>query len=109
MNGEHPRRTAQQAADANRVLRQEVTVVNPQGLHMRPAAAFAKVARQFASEVTVSLNGKSVNGKSPLDLLLLAAEAGARLTVEVSGADAERALPALTEALADPASPEMDD
>lgn len=77
------------------VLRRVVTVNDPQGLHMRPAAMFAKVARQYHSSVTISREGRSVNGKSQLDLLLLAAEPGAELTIEACGADADDALAAL--------------
>ena len=76
-------------------LRRVVTVANPQGLHMRPAAAFAKAARQYKSTVTVSRDDRSVNGKSQIDLLLLAAEPGAQLTLEASGEDAAAALEAL--------------
>jgi len=76
-------------------LRRAVTVANPQGLHMRPAAAFAKAARQFQSTVTVSREDRTVNGKSQIDLLLLAAEPGAQLILEVSGEDAPLALDAL--------------
>jgi phosphotransferase system HPr (HPr) family protein len=76
-------------------LRRVVTVANPQGLHMRPAAAFAKAARQYASTVTVTRDDRAVNGKSQIDLLLLAAEPGAQLTLEVSGEDATAALDAL--------------
>lgn len=77
------------------VARRNVVVHDPQGLHMRPAAMFAKVARQYHSSVTICRDGKSVNGKSQLDLLLLAAEPGAELTIEVCGADANDALAAL--------------
>ena len=73
-------------------LRRVVTVANPQGLHMRPAAAFAKAARQYQSTVTVSRDDRSVNGKSQIDLLLLAAEPGAQLVLEVNGEDAPLAL-----------------
>lgn len=76
-------------------LKQTVTVADPQGLHMRPAAAFAKLARQFQSAVTVCRDDRRVNGKSQLDLMLLAAEPGAQLLVEVNGNDAEEALAAL--------------
>lgn len=80
-------------------LQRVVTIVNPQGLHMRPAAAFAKVARQFRSTVTIRRDDRSVNGKSQIDLLLLAAEPGAQLLLEVSGDDAPTALNALGEIL----------
>ena len=76
-------------------LQRTVTVMDPQGLHMRPAAAFAKLARQFQSTVTVRRDDRSVNGKSQLDLMLLAAEPGAQLVLEVSGEDAATALSAL--------------
>jgi phosphotransferase system HPr (HPr) family protein len=83
-------------------LRAAVVVVNPQGLHMRPAAAFAESARRFESRVSVWLKDRSVDGKSWLDLLLLAAEPGAELIIEVDGADAADALPVLSEILAAP-------
>jgi phosphotransferase system HPr (HPr) family protein len=73
-------------------LRRIVTVMDPQGLHMRPAAAFAQRARQFRSDVTIRRDDRSVNGKSQLDLLLLAAEPGAQLVLEVTGEDAPDAL-----------------
>lgn len=66
---------------------------------MRPAAAFAKLAREFRSSVTIRRDDRSVNGKSQLDLMLLAAEPGARLVLEVSGDDAVDALSALGDAL----------
>jgi phosphocarrier protein HPr len=80
---------------SGQTLQRVVTVTNPQGLHLRPAAAFAKAAREFQSTVTVRRDDRSVNGKSQLDLLLLAAEPGTQLLLEVSGADAPLALDAL--------------
>jgi phosphotransferase system HPr (HPr) family protein len=64
---------------------------------MRPAAAFAKAARQFESAVTVRFRDRSVNGKSQLDLMLLAAEPGAELVIEAVGDDAATALAILAE------------
>ena len=66
---------------------------------MRPAAAFAEAAGRFRSNVTVHYEGKAVNGKSIMDLLLLAAPCGTELTLEVSGADAAAALAALVPVL----------
>lgn len=76
-------------------LKRIVTVADPQGLHMRPAAAFAKTARKFHSDVTVTRADRRVNGKSQLDLMLLAAEPGEQLLVEAVGDDASAALAAL--------------
>jgi phosphotransferase system HPr (HPr) family protein len=94
-----PPEPAPQGSPANgthaAVARLSVVVHDPQGLHLRPAGRFAKVARQYHSSVTVLRDGKSVNGKSQIDLLLLAAEPGAELTIEACGADARDALAAL--------------
>jgi len=66
------------------VLQRKVTVNDPLGLHLRPLAAFAQRAKQFQSTVTVAKNEQRVNGKSPLELMLLAAEQGTELTLEVT-------------------------
>ncbi|MFO0850811.1 MAG: HPr family phosphocarrier protein [Gemmataceae bacterium] len=83
-------------------LRRTVRVCNPLGLHMRPATAFAQAARGYQAAVTVWHGDKRADGKSSLDLILLVAECGAELVLEVDGADAEAALPALAARLADP-------
>jgi phosphotransferase system HPr (HPr) family protein len=108
MNGEARQGTLEQQPEPTRVLRREVVVANPQGLHLRPAAAFAKLARQFASAVTVVRDDRSVNGKSQLDLLMLAAESGTRLIVEVAGSDAEEALGPLADVLGLPNCDEVE-
>ena len=76
-------------------LQRMVTVTDPDGLHMRPAAAFAERAREFQSRVTIRKADKVVDGKSVWDILLLAAEQGTELTVEAAGPDAAEAMPAL--------------
>ena len=80
-------------------LRRTVVITNPNGLHMRPAAAFAEVAARFDSTVTVSRANTPVDGKDMLQLLLLAAECGTELELEISGPDAERAMDILAEQL----------
>ncbi|MBL8793657.1 MAG: HPr family phosphocarrier protein [Planctomycetia bacterium] len=83
-------------------LRRTVTVTNPMGFHFRPIAAFAQLAGRFQGNVTVWKGDRRVNGKSPLELMTLAAEQGTELTVEVSGPDAAGAVDALAEVLASP-------
>lgn len=85
-------------------LRRAVIVTNPQGLHLRPASAFAKLARQFKSQVSLRRDDRVVNGKSQVELILLAAEPGTELIIEVDGPDADAALPVLAELLAKPSS-----
>jgi phosphocarrier protein HPr len=81
-------------------LKRSVTVTNPHGFHMRPAARFAQRAGQFQCAVWLSREGQRVNGKSTMDLLLLAAEPGAEIVLEVSGPDAPAALEVLAALLA---------
>lgn len=83
-------------------LRCKVTVQDPLGFHMRPLTVFAQRAGQFQSTVTVCKDDQRVNGKSPLELMLLAAQQGTELTLEVCGADAKAAIAVLAELLAAP-------
>jgi len=81
------------------VLTRTVVIANPQGLHMRPVSLFARRAGEFVSQVTVVKGEQRINGKSAFELMLLAAEQGTELVLEVSGPDAAEALDALTEIL----------
>jgi phosphotransferase system HPr (HPr) family protein len=82
-------------ATSGGALHRRVRIRNPQGFHMRPATAFAQVAAQFESTVTLAKEDRKVNGKSLWELMLLGAEQGTELTLEVSGKDAATALDAL--------------
>jgi phosphotransferase system HPr (HPr) family protein len=83
-------------------FRQAVRVTNPNGLHLRPATAIAQLARRFQANVTVSKEGRAVDGKaSPLELLLLVVEQGNELLVEASGPDAREAVAAVVKLLED--------
>jgi phosphocarrier protein len=82
-------------------LRAKVTIVNSQGLHMRPMQAFVTLASQYQSTVFVSKEkDQRVDGKSPWGLLSLGAEQGTELTLEVCGPDQKEALDALVAFLA---------
>jgi phosphocarrier protein HPr len=92
---------AQESQDAMNgdSLRHKVVISNPDGLHMRPATAFAELAKQFPDRVTVHKDGKAYDGKSPLDMMLLAAGQGTVLELEVAGPDAPAALRRLLDLL----------
>jgi phosphocarrier protein HPr len=90
-------------------LRRSVRIANPNGLHMRPAAAFAELAAQFDSSVKLGRDAQTVDGKNWLELLLLAAEPGTELMLEVSGPDAPKAIEALAQQLASVPAPENDE
>lgn len=72
-------------------------LVNSQGLHMRPADMFVRLANQFSSTVQVGRDGRLVDGKSILSILTLAAEQGTELKVVANGNDAQQAASALAE------------
>jgi len=73
----------------------ELVIENQSGLHARPAAAFVKTANNFHAEITVTKDGDSVNGKSIMGLMTLAAARGTKLIIEASGDDATEAVDAI--------------
>ena len=73
-----------------------LTLTNKLGLHARAAAVFVRALSGLNVQVLVSWEGRTVNGRSMLDLMTLGAPRGSVLEVQVSGADAEAALAALT-------------
>lgn len=83
------------------MLQQEVEIINRLGLHARASAKLTQVAGQFAAEVWVSRNGRRVNAKSIMGVMMLAAAKGTRITVETSGSDEAPAMQAVTALIAD--------
>jgi len=79
----------------------ELTIVNKLGLHARASAKLTQVASGFKSEVWLSRNGRRVNAKSIMGVMMLAAGKGASVTVEAEGADADAALRAIRQLIAD--------
>ena len=83
--------------DAAPNARCPIVIMNALGLHLRPAHRFVVLARQFSAEIRIHRDGQAVDGKSILDLAMLAAECGTKLDLEARGPDAEAALAALSE------------
>ena len=83
------------------MLQQEVEIVNRLGLHARASAKLTQTAGQYSSEVWVSRNGRRVNAKSIMGVMMLAAAKGSRITVETNGADEAPAMQAVTALIAD--------
>ncbi len=75
----------------------DVEIVNELGLHLRAAAAFAKLAERYQSEVTLERDELAANGKSVIALVTLAAAKGSMVRVIAEGGDAEDAVSALVE------------
>lgn len=73
----------------------DVVIVNKRGLHARAAAKFVGVARMFEAGLTVERDGEAADGRSIMDLLMLGAGPGTRLTLSAQGGDAQGLIEAL--------------
>lgn len=73
-----------------------VDIVNKRGLHARASAKFVKLASTFDAEVTVSKDGQSVDARSIMGLMMLAAGPGCSIDIEAEGPEAAAALEALS-------------
>ena len=73
----------------------DVQISNELGLHLRAAAAFAKLADEFAADVTLVCDEESANGKSIIAIVTLAAAKGSRVQIMADGSDADDAVAAL--------------
>ncbi|MCD6374065.1 MAG: HPr family phosphocarrier protein [Caldisericaceae bacterium] len=77
------------------MIREKVVITNKHGLHARPAARFVQVAGKFDSDIKVIKDGLEVNGKSIMGVMMLAAEPGSEIILEISGNDEKEAYEAL--------------
>lgn len=83
------------------MIEKTVVVTNRLGIHARPATVFVQAAAKFQADIFLSKGDVSrVNGKSIMGVMMLAAEQGAEVLVEAEGTDAEQAVDALAELLA---------
>jgi phosphotransferase system HPr (HPr) family protein len=90
------------------ISRKEVRVANPCGLHIRPAYLFARLAAKYEASVEIVKEGQSVNGKSVLEILMLAATRDTVLTIVARGKDAEQAVETLASVIERETPPEGD-
>ncbi len=73
-----------------------VVLTNRMGLHARPSTQIATTASRFSADVTITKDDMTVDAKSVLELLMLAAECGSELTVQGDGDDAQAAVAAIS-------------
>ncbi len=83
------------------MLVKEMKIINRLGLHARAAAQLVKLANQFTSEIMIEKDGESVNAKSIMGILMLAAVCGSEISVSVEGDDAEEAMAAIEQMVKD--------
>ena len=74
------------------MIKQTTKIVNKLGLHARPSAMLVTEASKYESEVYFTKNGLRVNGKSIMGVMMLAAEMGSEIIVEVDGPDEKQAI-----------------
>jgi phosphocarrier protein len=77
------------------VIRTTITISNRLGLHARASAKLTKLAGSFACEVHMTRNGRRINAKSIMGVMMLAAGQGSEVEIETDGADEQQAMAAL--------------
>ena len=82
------------------ITRREVEIVNERGLHARASAKFVKLAASFDAEIRVARDGQEVDARSIMGLMMLAAGIGSKVEISAEGADAEEAMAALCDLVA---------
>jgi phosphocarrier protein HPr len=82
------------------MITETLKITNKHGLHARPAAHLVKIAGKFASEIKIIKDGLEVNGKSIMGVMMLAAEPGSEITIQINGSDENSAMEALKELIA---------
>ncbi|OIR09725.1 HPr-like protein Crh [mine drainage metagenome] len=77
------------------MLQQDALIINKLGLHARASAKLTQLASQFPCEVWLSRNGRRVNAKSIMGVMMLAAAKGSSINIETSGEKEQEAMTAL--------------
>jgi len=82
------------------MLQQEAEIINKLGLHARASAKLTQVAGRFQANIWVGRNGRRVNAKSIMGVMMLAAAMGSKVMVETDGPDEAEAMAAVTQLIA---------
>ena len=91
---------ARKITDEELKITKELIVINKLGIHARPAALFVRTANRFDCDIFVEKDGETVNGKSIMGLMMLAAGPGSKLLIIAQGPDAAEAVKAVEELIA---------
>lgn len=83
------------------MLRKSIEITNKLGMHARAAAKFVTLAQTFLAEIRVARNGREVNGKSIMGVMMLAAAKGSTIELIIDGEDEEKAMNHLTQLIND--------
>jgi len=74
------------------LIKRTLTVKNRSGLHARPAALFVQIANKYDAQISVKKAGQTVNGKSIMGIMMLAASRGSKICITAIGGDAQEAV-----------------
>ena len=77
------------------MISKDFTISNKLGLHARPSAQLTQIAGRYKSEVFIARNGRRVNAKSIMGVMMLAAGPGSTVTVDAEGPDERQAIDAI--------------
>lgn len=77
------------------MIKQDIIIINKLGLHARASTKLTQTASQFAAEIWIERNGRKVNAKSIMGVMMLAAAKGSTVTIEANGEDEIAAMVAL--------------
>ena len=83
------------------MITHSITIINKLGLHARASAKLSKMAGSFPCEVWMTRNGRRINAKSIMGVMMLAAGIGSEVEIETSGAQEQEAMDALLGLIAD--------
>ena len=83
------------------MISKQLEIINKLGLHARASTKLTQTASKFASEIWIERNGRRVNAKSIMGVMMLAAAKGAIVTLEANGSDEAAAIDALTALIED--------
>jgi phosphocarrier protein HPr len=79
------------------MLRKQIEIINRLGMHARAAAKFVTLAQTFIADIKVLRNGREVNGKSIMGVMMLAAAKGSTIELIIDGEDEDKAMQYLTQ------------
>ena len=82
-------------------MKQDIEIINKLGLHARASTKLTQTASQFSSDIWIERNGRRVNAKSIMGVMMLAASKGSLVTLEAQGQDADAAIQALVNLIQD--------
>ncbi|HTH75678.1 HPr family phosphocarrier protein [Trinickia sp.] len=83
------------------MLQKDTTIVNKLGLHARASAKLTQLAGNYQAEIWMTRNGRRINAKSIMGVMMLAAGIGSTVTIETEGPDEQDAMDALLKLIAD--------